>query len=310
MKTADKCILCSSSKIKYLYKIPFTGWRLDKCKNCSIMFYNPIPDIDYKQKPSLYVRKNFERQINRVISNLSKYKDLKKSTICEIGSSYGHLLSRLSEKAKKVYGVELSVHTADYSIKKFKLSIDKNPLGSKKSKLKNKKFNIIIINEVIEHFPDPVKELIILKKHLKKNGIIYIETPNSTSINFKIYGKFAHLFAPNDHRFFYDKKSLNLLLKKLNFKILKSLTISQNTIISFKELLRTLKELLYCLSRIVLKRSTLIKIKNSLNKKYLKKNNINISNLKIKEKNYINRKLDNYLNKRFMGETLIVIAKK
>ena len=47
-----------------------------------------------------------------------------------------------------------------------------------------KKFDIITAFDVIEHVLDPLNFLRKLKKKLKKNGIIFVYTPNIDSLGF------------------------------------------------------------------------------------------------------------------------------
>ncbi|MEM5778810.1 MAG: class I SAM-dependent methyltransferase [Candidatus Aenigmatarchaeota archaeon] len=40
------------------------------------------------------------------------------------------------------------------------------------------KFNVILMTEVLEHFLDPIPILRKIKRNLKKEGLLYISTPN------------------------------------------------------------------------------------------------------------------------------------
>ena len=48
------------------------------------------------------------------------------------------------------------------------------------------KFDIVTAFDVIEHVESPVNFLNMIKKYLKKNGIVLIYTPNKNSLGFKL----------------------------------------------------------------------------------------------------------------------------
>ena len=51
----------------------------------------------------------------------------------------------------------------------------------------NSKFDVIILNQVIEHIHDPLKLFEILSKLISNEGIVIIETPNTDCIQFKLF---------------------------------------------------------------------------------------------------------------------------
>ena len=86
-------------------------------------------------------------------------------------------------------------------------------------KVKNikKKYDLITFNKVLEHF-ELTKIIEILsnyKKLLKKNGQIYIEVPDSLAAKDNI-NRQEFFF---EHYNIFSKKSLTILLMKIDFKI-------------------------------------------------------------------------------------------
>lgn len=72
-------------------------------------------------------------------------------------------------------------------------------------------YDLVILNQVLEHVPDPVDFLEFVCALLKQNGYLYIDVP------FKDY-----LFKPNveGHVLFFNKHSMSRLLKKLEMDLI------------------------------------------------------------------------------------------
>ena len=106
-------------------------------------------------------------------------------------------------------GFDIHKESIDYAKKKYK---------TKKinftEKIPNKKFDIIIISEVLEHLNNPEKVLFELKHKLKKDGLILGSIPNGYGLTeiekFIIHKFFIYDFLKILYSFFKKKK------KKMN----------------------------------------------------------------------------------------------
>ncbi len=86
----------------------------------------------------------------------------------------------------------------------------------------NKKFDVIFAGELIEHLSNPGLFLESCKKHLKKDGILIITTPNAFSLGrfFYILKDFTNDPNVNDeHTLWYSPQVLKQLLERYNLKI-------------------------------------------------------------------------------------------
>ncbi len=92
-----------------------------------------------------------------------------------------------------------------------------------KKKIK-KKFDGVTLNKVIEHVEDPIKFVEKAKSILKSRGFIYIEVPNGPAAAKK--GKEREEFFI-EHLHVFSERSLSLLLKKTNFKKIKTSQIAE-----------------------------------------------------------------------------------
>ena len=106
-------------------------------------------------------RKN---QFNKILHN----KD-----VLDFGCGWGGFL-RILNKTKSLNGVELRSECINHiksNLKKINISNDINSI--------KKKFDVITLFHVLEHFPDQVETLKMLNSKIKKNGKIIIEVPHA-----------------------------------------------------------------------------------------------------------------------------------
>ena len=80
------------------------------------------------------------------------------------------------------------------------------------------KYDIILAFDVLEHLKDPEKEILKVKKSLKKNGVFIFSVPN----NYGLYGKIMTSFfnyMDRTHISTYKRKKWIAILKDAGFKV-------------------------------------------------------------------------------------------
>ena len=188
----------------------------------------------------------------------NKTKPLDKIDILDVGCGGGLLSEPMQRLGANVTGIDASIKNikiAKLHAKKNKLKI--NYLCSSPEKLKiNKKFDVILNMEIVEHVEDIEFFLNSCSKLLKKNGLMFVATINKTlkSYIFAIVGaeyvlkwlpigthEWEKFVKPEDLKKILKKNSLVLnSLDGMNFNIIKnewniSKDISVNYITKFKK---------------------------------------------------------------------------
>ena len=198
---------------------------------------------------------------DNIINNFklkNKIKPLKKINILDIGCGGGLLSEPMQRLGANVTGIDASIKNikiAKQQAKKNKLNI--NYLCSSPEKLKiNKKFDVILNMEIVEHVEDIDFFLKSCSKLLKKNGLMFVATINKTlkSYMFAIVGaeyvlrwlpigthEWEKFVKPEDLKNILKKNNLILdSLDGMHFNIIKdewniSKDISVNYITKFKK---------------------------------------------------------------------------
>src|SRR5260221_10733011 len=214
------CPICKSTQIQPHFKAQKTNYFF--CKNCSLVFTLKLPRISYENydlshylKLERFLKNAFRKQIKAI----KKYKP--KGVVLEIGSGMGYMMELLKTEGYKVKGIEPAASLVEYSIKNG-LDVDKGYF--EQVDLKGTKFDVVIINHVLEHILDPINFLKKIKKALKTDGILFLQVPNFGSFEARIMKQNWSYLVPNDHYLQFNHKTMKLVLTKVGLEIIEART--------------------------------------------------------------------------------------
>jgi len=198
-------------------------FRIVKCSICNLHFTSPRPNLNEIVK---YYGKNDYFGIERVKKEkpentfkpvyelISKYK--KKGKILDIGAGTGSFLSKYKDSGWEVEGVELTPSAVKYAKKAYGIRLRNGDLFN--FKLKTGSYDVITMNEVLEHMHNPLETLIKISSLLNKNGFIVITVPNVAGFGRSIFGKDWFPWQPPRHLYHFSPSTLSEILKKVGFK--------------------------------------------------------------------------------------------
>jgi 2-polyprenyl-3-methyl-5-hydroxy-6-metoxy-1,4-benzoquinol methylase len=213
-KTRDKKIRVikdKKSEIIFLEKFVTNSnfYKSTKYKNDDREFTN-IKIKNRKHNLPTNVKDDLRRanQFNKMFKN----KD-----VLDFGCSWGSLLKSL-KNSKSINGVEIRKECTEYikkNIKKINLSDNINSFS--------KKFDIISIFHVLEHMPQQIKTLKLLRSKLKNKGKVIIEVPHAKDflILQNELKEFKDFTFWSEHLILHTYKSLKTILSKSGFKKIK-----------------------------------------------------------------------------------------
>lgn len=131
-----------------------------------------------------------------------------KGNLLDIGCAFGFFLDKAKKWGFQTYGIDIS----SYVIKKSQKNHQVKILDVSKKKLPFKKnfFEVVILDHVLEHLSNPTFTLKEIKRVLRPGGIVFIEVP--------LRKRWA---TEKSHLSYFDRLSLEFILKNMGFKILK-----------------------------------------------------------------------------------------
>jgi len=239
LETVEECICCKNKTFEKLldvdrFDLPFGSYI---CKSCGLVTTSPrikqesLPYYyDKYYHPLNYGKENLDNQTalfkkgqgEKIFDTLYPYIQNKSNLkILEVGAGVGNVLEEFKDKAVdnsiniELYGTEYSHDCIVQCMRKGLNMIE----GNAQSVLNlNQKFDIIILSHVFEHFIDLENELSILKKLLKKNGLLYIEVPGILTIHDKPYYNFSFLgYSVHAHMYNFSSITLQNIVNKYGF---------------------------------------------------------------------------------------------
>lgn len=242
LKERTRCPICDSKKIAVFKRGTFTPegissdnfkitdsrygslWNFFSCKNCSFVFSNPYIPEEYIVK--FYSELN-DKEYSSEADGRSKnfrliIKRLRKiekpgNNLLDIGAASGIFLNIAYKEGYNISGIEPSDFLVKEAKKLYGINIFKGTINDFKT---SENFSVITLLDILEHLVNPDKFISKTKDLIKQNGILVIVTPDINSFTAKIFGKrwWHYRIA---HINFFNLKSINILLKKYGFEIIK-----------------------------------------------------------------------------------------
>ena len=240
----SNCIICGSNDFSsfaggYDYESETCSnlWQFVQCKKCTHIWLNPKPgkntlNIIY---PATYYAYNYENTINPIaqkgkeILDSFKMREILNSTkksvtsYMDVGCGNGRFL-KFMEKEKteipksKLYGIDLDKKSLESLIKEG-YQVFSSRIEDCNSISKNQ-IDLITMFHVIEHIEDPKSILKKVKEWLSPGGIFAIETPNTESLDAKLFksGFWGGYHIPR-HWHFFKEETIKKILTSCGYEI-------------------------------------------------------------------------------------------
>jgi SAM-dependent methyltransferase len=215
-----------------------TECRIVRCEKCGLYFPNPFPfPIDaqrlYGDPEKYFVSHDMERKISsfrQLIRGFIKSIGSIDISILDVGSGRGELLAAAkAEGISRVVGLELSSSMIEYAKVNFGVEVIGEVIEDF-SEHTTEKFDVIVLNAVLEHVYNPDSMIAACAQLLSPCGILYIDIPNEEHLLARVGGLINRIrnrtdifilsptFSPY-HVFGFSERSLGVLLAKYGFNI-------------------------------------------------------------------------------------------
>lgn len=240
-RVAIKCPACGNQGSKLFNKV---GFDYDECNTCKSIYVSPRPEKEafdkyytdspsteywattfYKVTEAARREKLWKPKALLIKDRIEKYQQNQKvEFIIDIGGGYGVFDEEIGLLMNiKPIIIEPSVHLAAICREK-KLSViekfmediaeDELPEGRK----------CYVSFELFEHLHDPTLFLKTVYNSMRKNDLFIFTTLSSMGLDIQILKEHSKALSPPHHLNFMNPKSVSLLLSKIGFDVLETIT--------------------------------------------------------------------------------------
>jgi len=228
------CDLCGADTEELLFEKD--TFRHVRCCQCGLVYVTPRLKDSIGQQESFYDRlanysDEFERissrdymgwRKKRLLAEAASYKKYDRTgRILDIGCGFGGFLKAAFERGWKYpEGIEIAPQPASYVQSFFPVkttSIEEDPY-------EKNFFDVVRLNNVIEHLPSPKKLVTSVHDILRLGGLFSISTTNFDSFSVAICGSNWQYIGGDNHIYLFTRRTLIRLLEDIGFRVIMTRT--------------------------------------------------------------------------------------
>jgi 2-polyprenyl-3-methyl-5-hydroxy-6-metoxy-1,4-benzoquinol methylase len=237
------CPLCGGDDARLL-SIQREVFGVVECRICGLVYLSPRPtkesiaaiyDETYYKDPTVgypdYLktfhdhREIFVQIFDERLAAIGRFKET--GRILEVGCAHGLLLDHFRKHGWDTFGVELSQPSARYAKEVLGLNVQNVPL--ERADFPERFFDVVLMLDVIEHFPDHKAAFDVVRRVLKDDGVMVAQVPWELYHWEKVLcavanGKKPGTIEPDAvpaHISFFTPRTLRLMLEKHGFQVIK-----------------------------------------------------------------------------------------
>lgn len=195
-----------------------------QCSRCSFVQMSEMAVYNYKEEyfdNNKYRDNKCQNRENERRKRVVQKFCSKGSRIIDVGCASGEFVSYVKD--------EFDIFGCDFSSNAIKFAKTKNPqikdrfwiASAKELSADGEYFDAVCMWDVIEHIDDPKEAVHHALSILKRDGYIFISTPDVGTFFAKITGSKWPFMTPPEHTSFFNKKSMQYLAKCMHLKIVK-----------------------------------------------------------------------------------------
>ena len=190
------CPICDAVASAVEYERP-DGLHVRRCHDCSTLYVSPAPSPDalakfYETYHAVHFCVTGESEawtlkslratdpfIDPRIQVAASHMNLKDSLVLDVGCGKGQFLYQLKKLGADVVGLEVDPDAVSFA---HKLGIQSIHRGTIETFADERKFDLVVLNDLIEHPLKPVEVLRAALGLLKDSGLLLIWTPNGDRV--------------------------------------------------------------------------------------------------------------------------------
>lgn len=223
----SRCPLCGGEDLKPRWQVG--DYLICQCQKCSLVFVaNQVTTEDLIAHYATFTDDSYS-DANLECLNYYYYRlgDLirkrfpKPGKLLDVGCSRGWFLDTMPDWER--HGIEIAVDYGTTAREKYGDRIFLGPFDQ--YPMREGYFDVITLQDVFDHIPDPLPMLQKCNRLLKPKGMIAVKVHNISCLFARLSGSKFYAVIPPSHLFYYDKRTLALTLEGVGFQVTDSLFI-------------------------------------------------------------------------------------
>ena len=229
------CPLCGELEVRLHFdNITLPGsevrFQVVTCQSCGLTYTQPLPDED--RIAQLYtdiyyiggheqhawvgaLRSLFHRAVLRWRQSILKGKT---GRILDVGCGSGDFLLVMKKAGWEACGLDPSPSACALAAKKG-LTVHNSKLAD--FQVPDRSFDVITMWHVLEHLPEPERDLCVARRVLRDDGLLVVEVPNFTCATARLSGASWYGLDVPRHLQHFTAQTLELLLNEAGFSVLR-----------------------------------------------------------------------------------------
>jgi SAM-dependent methyltransferase len=229
------CNLCGASDARLLFRKDRTAfWQ---CRQCGLEWVHPLPDMgemrqlysspryyatdnisqygysDYVRNKHLYVNL-FNRRLDEILHHVGG----RRGRLLDVGCATGTLLELARLRGWQVAGVDISEYATQIARDYYSLDVFTGELAE--AAYPDKGFDVVVMDDLIEHVADPSALVREAHRVLKPRGLLTLNTPNRAGLWHLLMGHRWFHYKQVEHTYFFSPDVISRLLKCHGFDVL------------------------------------------------------------------------------------------
>lgn len=227
----NNCPVCQNPQLAS-YKKAGKHYPLKICPKCRLVFNGgKVKKAGDVYTENYYTSKKIkggyfnyveEAAVNKLtfkhrLKKISQKTDPQKSLLLDLGCALGDFLEVCRDT---LWENALGTDVSSFAVKKCRdkgLRVYHAKSRQTKEVLKENSFDVVTLQDVLEHFPDPKKEVEKIYQLLKPGGLLFMSTPDIGSFSAKAMGKYWYHYKEAEHLFYFNRKNIKQMLNNLGF---------------------------------------------------------------------------------------------
>jgi SAM-dependent methyltransferase len=224
LRQQTSCPICNGDRLSQLWKV--NGFTITRCDACTLVFVQEMVTeeelaVHYTGgSDEVYVESNADclNYYYRKLRDVIRARFPKPGKILDLGCSRGWFLDVMT--GWECHGSEISTTDAAAAQERYGNRI---VTGSfEEYPLRENYFDVITLQDVFDHFRDPIPALEKCYRMLRPGGLIVIKVHNISCLYARLTGPKFYAIIPPSHLFYYNRRSLALALSKSGFQMVDS----------------------------------------------------------------------------------------